>query len=188
MKTIQFQFIGLISGLLLLMPHALADSIVELGIHFGGDEVVQEPYTNGQIDSIKAGELFSFDVGRLLSHSPNWESQITFGIKSDAKYDRDVEISWVRYPLNGIIFYRMQYMRVGVGATIHFSPKLQGGGHAGNVSEEYKNAPGGLLELDVIYNEKFLWGVRLTFIEYESTKTGRVIDGSSIGFLIIGQL
>jgi hypothetical protein len=59
---------------------------------------------------------------------------------------------------------------------------------ASNITEEFEDAPGALLELDIVHSEKFLWGVRLTFIEYESKKTGRVVNGSSIGFLIIAQL
>lgn len=166
----------------------LADSIIELGIHFGGDELVYEQASNGDKDTIKAGELFSFDVGRLYQHSPSWETQLTFGIKSDAKYDQDVSVSWIRYPLNGLVFYRMAKSRVGLGATYHFSPQLQGSGLAANIGEKYNDALGGLFEVDFIYSKKFLYGIRLTLIEYESKKDGHVVDGSSIGFLIIAQL
>ncbi len=176
------------AALLLLNQNVKADSIIELGVHFGGEEIVYGSYENGQKDSMKAGELFSFDVGRLYHLSSPWETQWTFGIKSDAKYDNDYEVSWVRYPLNGLLFYRMDSSRIGLGATIHFSPELQGTGVASNIKEEYNNALGALLEMDFIYSEKFLWGIRLTLIEYESKKDGHVADGSSIGFLIIAQL
>lgn len=175
-------------GTLLFSHVARADSIIELGIHFGGDELIYESYQNGEKDSMKAGELFSFDVGRLYQFSSPWEAQLTFGIKSDAKYDNDIEVNWVRYPLNGLLFYRMNGVRVGLGATYHFSPKLKGTGVAANINEEYHNAPGGLFEIDFIHSEKFLWGIRLTVIEYESKKDGHMVDGSSIGFLIIAQL
>ena len=173
---------------LFVIQLARADTIVELGIHFGGDEVIYQQYENGDKDTIKAGELFSFDFGRLYQLSTTWETQLTFGIKSDAKYDQDIEVSWVRYPLNGLMFYRMSNVRVGMGATYHFSPQLKGSGHARNVGEKYNDAVGGLLELDFIHSEKFLYGIRITVIEYESKKDGHVVDGNSIGFLIIAQL
>ncbi len=173
----------------LLTPQSVsADTIIEMGVHFGGDELIYESYDNGDKDTMKAGELFSFGFGRLYQLSSSWETQLTFGIKSDAKYDQDVNISWVRYPLNGLIFYRMTGIRVGMGVTYHLSPNLQGSGHAGNIGEKYNNALGGLMEIDFIKNKRFLWGIRLTLIEYESKKDSHVVDGSSIVFLIIAQL
>lgn len=182
--------VGLIisTGILFTPQRVVADSIIELGVHFGGDELIYEQYENGDKDTMKAGELFSFDFGRLYHLSPSWEMQLTFGIKSDGIFDRDVEVSWVRYPLNGFMFYRMTGVRVGLGATYHFSPQLKGSGHARNVGEKYNDAIGGLFEVDFVYSEKFLWGIRITTIEYESKKDGHVVDGSSIGFLIIAQL
>jgi len=182
--------VGLIvmSGNLFTPQRVLADTIIELGVHFGGDELINEQYGNGDKDTMKAGELFSFDFGRLYQLSPSWETQLTFGIKSDAIYEQDLQVSWVRYPLNGLIFYRMIDVRVGLGASYHFSPSLKGSGHAGNIGEKYADALGGLLEIDFVHSEKFLWGIRITAIEYESKKDGHVVDGSSIGFLIIAQL
>lgn len=178
----------MVSGNLLIPHRVVADSIIELGIHFGGDELINAQYENGDKDTMKAGELFSFDFGRLYQLSPSWETQLTFGIKSDAIYDQDVEVSWIRYPLNGLMFYRMSAVRVGLGASYHFSPQLKGSGHARNIGEKYNDALGALFEVDFVYSEKFLWGIRLTAIEYESKKDGHVVDGSSIGFLIIAQL
>ena len=137
---------------------------------------------------MKAGEQFSFDFGRLWQLSSSWETQLTFGVKSDAIYDNDLKVIWVRYPLNSMMFYRMQKARVGFGLTVHIAPELKGSGLAGNIGEKYDNALGGLLELDFIQNEKFLWGIRLTFIEYQSQKDSHVVDGSSVGLLIIAQL
>lgn len=167
---------------------ACADTIIELGIHGGGDELINEPYTNGAQDSIKAGGMFSFAFGRLYQVNPSWETQLTFGVKSDAKYDQDIKVSWVRYPLNYLIFYRMSDVRVGLGATYHFSPKLKGSGLADNIGEKYKGAMGALLEIDFIHSYKFLLGMRLTLIDYQSKHDGHVVDGNSIGFLIIAQL
>lgn len=177
-----------VSGILLTPQRAVADSIIELGIHFGGGEIINAQYENGDKDTMKAGELFSFDFGRLYQLSSSWETQLTFGIKSDAIYEQDVEVSWVRYPLNGLVFYRMTGVRVGLGASYHFSPQLKGSGQAANIGEKYNDALGGLLEIDFIRSKKFLWGIRFTLIEYESKKDGHVVDGSSIGFLIIAQL
>lgn len=177
-----------VSTVLSVPRKVFADTIIELGIHIGGDELIYKQYDNGKKDTMKAGELFSFSFGRLYQLPSSWETQFTFGIKSDAIYDQDVKVSWVRYPLNGLMFYRMNGVRVGLGASYHFSPQLQGSGHAANVGEKYNDTVGGLFEVDFIYTEKFMWGIRITAIEYESKMDGHVVDGSSIGLLIIAQL
>ena len=177
-----------LAGNLCHSSDALADSLIELGVHFGGGELIYEPFSNGQRKTMKAGELFSFSVGRLFQLSNSWETQLTFGVKSDAKYDQDIKVSWVRYPINALMFYRMSTTRVGFGATYHVAPKLKGYGLAGNIIEKYENAVGGLLELDFIRSERFLWGMRLTLIQYESRKDQHTVDGNSLGFLIIAQL
>ncbi len=177
-----------IVGSCIYSANTLADSIIELGVHIGGDELIHGTFDNGKTDSIKAGGLFSFDFGRLYQFAPTWETQVTFGVKSDARYDNETKISWVRYPLNALLFYRMEDMRFGMGATYHLFPKLKGYGLAGNIVEKYNHALGGLMEVDFIRSKTFLWGIRLTLIQYESQVDQHKVDGNSIGLLIIAQL
>jgi len=182
-----------ISSLLLVLSLAYSqaawsDMIIEAGFHLGGDELIQEPYSNGETGSIKAGNMFSFDFGPLKQFSEQFEGQLSLGIKSDVIYSGDVEVSWIRYPLNTLLFYRAEKYRLGLGVTYHFSPKLKGGDFASNISQSYKNAFGTLLEIDFNLKSGFMWGLRYTRIEYETTQGDRVVDGNSLGILIIAQL
>ena len=167
---------------------AYSDMIIEAGFHLGGDELIQESYTNGETGSLKAGNMFSFDFGPLKQFSESFEAQLTLGIKSDVIYSGDVEVSWIRYPLNALFFYRAEKYRLGLGATYHLSPKVKGQDFASNVSQAYKNALGALLEIDFDIKPGFMWGLRYTRIDYETEEGDRVVDGNSLGILIIAQL
>lgn len=166
-----------------------ADTIIEAGIHFGGDEMLTTPYTDGRQGSMAAGEMLSFAFGPLFNMSESWKFQTTIGVKTDAEYATDVEVSWVRYPLNAILFYETKKTRFGIGATYHMSPSVKGSGVAENIQQEYDDALGYIVEFNYRRHAGFLWGIRLTFIDYERKDiSSEAIDGTSIGLLIIAHM
>lgn len=174
---------------LLAYSHAsLSETLIEAGIHLGGDELIIEDYSNGGKDSSKAGNLFSFAMGGTKSFSDNIDVQLSLGIKSDIINSENPEVTWVRYPLNAMVFYRTKAYRIGLGITDHLSPKLNGNGVASNISESYHDAIGALFEVDVKINDTFLWGLRFTNIKYESRRRDRSLNGNSLGLLIMALL
>lgn len=166
-------------------PASFSETLLEAGIHMGGDELIIDNYSNGAKDSAKAGNLFSFAIGGMKSFAEKFEAQLSIGIKSDIITSGEPEITWIRYPLNAMVFYRAESYRIGLGLTDHLSPKIEGNGIASNISETYKDAIGALLEVDIQINTSFLWGLRYTNITYESRMRNRSVDGNSLGLLII---
>jgi hypothetical protein len=165
-------------------PSLAAKTLVEAGLHYGGDElVVNDPRYSG-----RAGNMFSFALGGMKSYSPHIEGQFSIGTKSDIIHSRDPEITWSRIPLNTMLFYRYKRFRLGLGLTVHFSPKLKGSGTASNVTTDFKHAIGGLFEVDFDINETFLWGIRYTRINYHTQSDNRRVNGDSVGLLIIALL
>ena len=173
---------------LLYGPAALAETLLEAGIHAGGDELIIDNYSNGAKDSSDAGNLFSFAIGGTKSFTNNIEGQLSIGIKSNIISTTEPEVIWIRHPLNAMFFYRTETYRVGLGLTTHLSPKLKGNGVASNISESYKDAIGGLFEVDFTIDKHFLWGIRYTNIKYESNLRDRSVNGNSLGLLIIALL
>ncbi|MDH5408175.1 MAG: hypothetical protein OEZ33_04895 [Gammaproteobacteria bacterium] len=166
-----------------------ADTIIEAGIHFGGDELLTTPYTDGRQGTMNAGEMLSFAFGPLFNMSESWKFQTTIGVKTDAEYATDVEVSWVRFPFNATFFYETEKTRFGIGMTYHLGPKVKGSGAASNIQQEYEDALGYIVEFNYRRHAGFLWGIRFTFIDYER-KDLRLepIDGNSIGLLIIAHM
>ncbi|MDH5181559.1 MAG: hypothetical protein OEY07_18000 [Gammaproteobacteria bacterium] len=176
----------------LLIKTAHADMMIEAGVHFGGDEVIESPYSDGQTGSIKAGENYTFAFGPMFKLIGNWQLQTTIGMKTGADYALDgldeVEVSLVRFPLNALLFYEIGSFRFGYGTTWHVAPKLKGSGVASNVSQEFDDAVGEVVEIDFRQTERFLWAIRYTRIEYENSLNGQRYDGTSIGILIVAQM
>jgi hypothetical protein len=178
----------LLIALLAYGQTAVSGTVFEAGAHFGGDELITEAYSNGERGSIKAGGVFSLALGGTKDFTKNIQGQFSIGIKSDDVYPGETKVTWVRYPLNVMIFYRRTAYRLGLGLTTHFSPKLKGSDVASNISESYKDAIGGILEVDFNIDKSFLWGLRYTNINYESGLRDRTVNGNSVGILIIALL
>lgn len=168
-----------------LIPSAYARALVELGVHTGGDELTLVDDTNTVIESTKAGALYSLALGGTLAITDNIETQFSIGIKSDSNFTTDSEASWVRYPVNGMLFYYSEDFRLGLGATVHVYPKYKVSGATKNASSSYKDAIGGLLEIDYRVTGQLHMGLRYTNIQYVREDDGRRFDGSSIGVLLI---
>lgn len=170
--------------LLFYAPSLMAKTLVEAGIHYGGGDLI----VNDQRYSSRAGNLSSFALGGMKSYSPHIEGQFSIGAKTDIIKSGDPEITWVRIPVNTMVFYRQKKFRLGFGLTIHFSPKLKGTGTASNVTTDFKNAIGGLAEVDFDINKTFMWGIRYTRINYHRKSDDLGINGDSLGLLIIALL
>lgn len=174
--------------LLTYAPASFAETLLEAGIHLGGDELIIENYSDGSKDSSKAGNLFSLALGGTKPFAKNIDGQFSIGIKSDIINSADPEVTWVRYPVNAMFFYRRETYRIGLGLTAHLSPKLKGNGVASNIATSFKDALGGLIEVDFNIDNTFLWGVRFTNIKYETTQGDRSVNGNSLGLLIIALI
>lgn len=184
----KFRFILAASVLIIpfgLVSSAYAQFLFEIGVHTGGDEITLVDDSNAVIESTKAGSLYSLELGGTIAVTDNTEAQISFGIKSDANYSKDNEASWVRYPLNGMYFYHTEKFRLGLGATVHFTPKYKVSGTTKNASSTYKNAIGGLLEVDYRLSEQVHMGLRYTNIQYVREDDDRRFDGNSIGLMLL---
>jgi len=164
---------------------SFAETLVEFGIHSGGDEITLVSESNTVIESTKAGSKYSFSIGGTKAFTDNYEAQFSFGIKSDASYSTDNESSWVRYPLNAMLFYHSEDLRLGLGTTAHLFAKFKASGTTNNASTTYKDAIGALFEIDYRLDRQYYLGLRYTSIKYVSEDNGNSYDGSSVGILII---
>jgi len=184
----KYRFI--LAALVLIIPFGFIPSVYarilfEIGVHTGGDEISLVDDSNAVIESTKAGSLYSFALGGTIAFTDNIEAQLSFGIESNANHTKENEASWVRYPLNGMLFYHKDKFRLGLGATAHFSPKYKVSGATKNASSSYKDAIGGLFEIDYRLTEQLHVGLRYTNIQYVREDDDRRFDGSSIGLMLL---
>lgn len=171
---------------------AQAGIVLQLGVDAGGDEMVRANFTDGETQSIDAGEFTHFDIGFSFPNDrahPTWESQLTIGWKNATIQAENGSLDWTRYPIDFMQFYVVDAWRFGAGLTWHFNPTLEGSGVV-HGKASFDDAMGFLLEADFLMgpNREVYLGGRLTLIEYDvaqgSGGSGESVDGDSVGAVL----
>ena len=157
---------------------------ISLGLDFGGDTLVTMIYTDGHDSDIKAGELFHFNAGVIIPNgTTDFETQFTIGWKFDKSSAENGDVSFDRFPVEILEFYKLRRFRFGGGITYHINPSLDGDGFASGIEAEFDDALGFVLQVDYMFRQ-FSVGLRYTDIEYEVKDSGVDVDGNSIGIVL----
>jgi hypothetical protein len=175
-------------------PRAEAvDVILQMGVHSGGDELAGATFTSGDSDKIKAGELLSFAAGIVQPIGESWEVQAGLGWKFDTITATNGDITFDRYPLDLLLFYRpTEKFRIGLGGSYHLNPKLSSSGAASGLDVEFDNALGFAVEAGYFFGHVspegtprgMYLGVNYTAIDYTVANTDVAVDGNSIGLIL----
>jgi hypothetical protein len=174
----------------LLWAHAAtgsaSDVVLETGLHFGGDTFATVLFSSGDSVDINAGELFSFAVGGIIPVGRNLETQVTLGWKYEGTSAVNGDVSFERYPLNVLLFYRGGNWRWGGGLTYHLNPQVDGSGVGAGLKADFKDALGFVAEVDYQFNVFYL-GARATFVDYETVSSSFTskerFNGDSVGII-----
>ena len=153
--------------------------VVVAGYDAGGSNVVSLTYTNGKTDSIKANEGLHVGGGvSVLNEARDIEFLGTLSVKYLSLHADNGDVTWLRYPLDALLFYRMQSFRVGGGLTYVIAPSLNGNGAASNIDVRLDDAAGLVLQGDYLL-ERVSLGLRYTILDYKYG--GNTIKSSGLG-------
>jgi hypothetical protein len=153
--------------------------VVVAGYDAGGASVISLTYTNGNTDSIRANEGLYAGAGvSVLNGAGNIEFLGTLSVKYMALHADNGDITWLRYPLDALLFYRVPGFRVGGGLTYVIAPRLKGSGEASSIDMKFDDAAGVVLQADYLL-ERVSLGLRYTILDYKSG--GNTIKGSGVG-------
>jgi hypothetical protein len=153
------------------MVAAAADiqGILKTGIDFGGDNIVTVPFTDGSSQTIKANEGLYLGGGvAIINEARDWEFDVTLAYKFRLINASNGDLTWGRWPLEALAFYRFQRVRLGGGLAYHIAPKLEGSGVASNLDIDFKDALGAVVQADWRITQNLALGLRYTFLEYEA--------------------
>ncbi|MDH5472682.1 MAG: hypothetical protein OEY87_10955 [Gammaproteobacteria bacterium] len=160
----------------------------EAGIHFGGDNLVTVAFIGGGSESINAGELLSGSVGMISDISESLKLRASIGIKFDAISAVNGDISFTRFPLEGMLFTNnAEGFNFGAGITYHLAPELDASGPVLSGNVPFDDALGFVAEVDYLLSEKAYLGFKLTSIDYEIENAfpgTPAVDGNSFGIVI----
>jgi hypothetical protein len=153
----------------------------------GGDKLATVEYRHGPDVDIRAGGLLLLGVGVDHEFDNRFELQATANYLTDRADGRNGEVSFSRWPIELLGFYRMGNHRFGGGATYHINPKFDVDIDDGdNFTVDFDNALGFVAEYDYFILRQLSVGVRGTLIKYKSSDIDGDIDGNSIGIVVSG--
>ncbi len=183
------QFAGCVACLVASQAASAASLAFQLGFDAGGDTLATAFYTDGDDADIKAGQLFHLAAGVVQPVSEQMEFQGTLGWKFDSAAADNGDISFDRFPLEGLLFFRNDRFRLGGGAALHLNPTLEGSGAASGLGTiEFDDALGFVAQIDMFIAPQVNIGLRATFIEYETTVGSVTVDGNSVGLVFTGRI
>jgi hypothetical protein len=157
--------------------------VFKAGYDTGGDTIVTAVFTNGSTKSIKANEGFYIGLGAsILLDSKDIEIEASASYKYQSITAANGDVTWTRFPLEALVFYRAPKFRVGGGLTYHLSPKLSGSGVAGGLNVNVDDALGVVLQGDWLITQRISVGLRYTNLSYKANGVKANSDGVGVTF------
>jgi hypothetical protein len=151
--------------------------LMEFGAEWGGNELITVQFTNGNEQTMNAGQGIYLTAGTELAFTKiePFLIRMSFGIKWAPTAADDANIAFTRLPLSISPFWKIKEdFRVGVGATAHLSPKFNGDGFVDDI--KFPSSIG--LRFEIGY--KFI-SLTYTLMNYELSSDK--INGNSIGVI-----
>jgi len=153
-----------------------AKFLIEGGVEYGGDEILQVFFTNGEDQTMRAGQGGYIAVGGELQFSSVKQLMLraSIGIKYNTTAADNANIRLTRVPVHLTPFWKINDdFRLGVGVTTHLNPSLKGDGFVPDVA--YTGTVGPRFE----FGYKWI-ALTYTAISYEE-ESGESFSASSIG-------
>ncbi len=179
----------------LLASIALPASAVETnfaykaGLDTGGDTLVTVTFVGGETEKIKANEGLFFGAGvSIVNDTKDIETEITLNYKIDEVTASNGDITFSRWPIDALVFYRLPAVRFGGGLTYHLNPDLSGSGVVSGLNAQFKDALGVLLQVDWRITDKLSLGARYTALDYEIEGVSGSIKSNGVGIVFSGHL
>ena len=156
-----------------------AKFLLEFGAEWGGDELITVQFTNGNEQTMYAGQGIHLVAGTELAFSKVEDLllRMSIGLKWSPTAADNANIAFTRLPIIVSPFWKIKNnFRVGVGATAHLFPKFHGDGFVDDV--KFSSSLGPRFE----FGYKWI-AITYTLMKYES-EFGELIDGNAFGVML----
>ena len=152
------------------------------GYDTGGDDIQVVGFTSGKTDSIRANEGLYLGGGvSVLNDARNLEFLGTLSMKYQAIHASNGDVTWIRFPVDALLFYRMQSFRLGAGLTYAAHARLKGSGDASYIDTSFESGLGAVVQGDYLQGRVAL-GLRYTALDYRAGGTTFKSNGVGVSF------
>ncbi len=163
------------------------------GLEFGGEPLVRAEYSDGSTSQVNAGNGILVQAGAVAeiacfgAHCVDLQS--TFGLKwTGTKEAKNGEVSWIRFPLELIAFYRPVSLpfRAGPGVSYQFGNSVSGSKDAAPLTTAFQSALGFVVQADYLFGARknVPVGLRYTRMQYRTASGYGPVQGDSIGISV----
>jgi len=160
--------------------------MIKAAADFGGDTLVTVVFTDGSRASIKANELLSLGAGvSIVNQAGDIEAEVSLSYKFALISASNGDVTFSRWPIDALVFYRLPELRLGGGLTYHINPKLSGSGVASGLDASFDDALGLLLQADYRVTPKINLGIRYTSLDYKLHVGGATATARSNGVGVV---
>ena len=153
-----------------------AKFLIEGGLEYGGDEILKIFFTNGEDQTMRAGQGGFVAVGGQFEFEKlkSFMIRTTIGFKYNTTAAENANIRLTRIPINIIPYVKIKEdFRIGVGLTSHQGVKFKGDGFAPDV--DFKSSIGPRFEVG------YKWAaLTYTSVKYKAP-TNEEFSASSFG-------
>jgi hypothetical protein len=160
--------------------------LASIGAEMGGDKVLQFTYDDGSTPDVPAGSGLLLSGGVVIdaARTPRYsvEAQLTAGLKfRTIPPATNQDATWLRFPLEGLVFLKLPEFRLGGGVTTHLANTLKASGAVLNDEVTFKPGAGFILQAGYLRKD-FGFDVRYTALDYEVDRGGSgTLNASSLG-------
>lgn len=129
----------------------------------GGDDLVSAERTNGDTDTIKAGESVTVSAGIDYRVTPEFSLLATAGYQTRRISADNGKLEFTRIPVELLAFYHFnENWRLGGGVRYVSKPTLKGSGVASMRDIEFDNATSGVIEAEYLMGRNL--GFQLRYV------------------------
>ena len=157
--------------------------VVGAGINAGGDRLATTRHTDADSSKIKAGSGLQLLAGVDYRVSQQVSLQANIGVH--ANYTSEASVgnpNFKRIPVELLAYYHLNAAwRVGGGARLISSPKLNGAGSGSLMDRDFKNTVGLVLEAEYFVTSNFGVKVRAVSEKYEPKNGTGDVSGNHVG-------
>ncbi|PRC94525.1 DUF2846 domain-containing protein [Solimicrobium silvestre] len=164
-------------------PEKQLNIVLGLGLTAGGDNLETTTYTNGSTSSIHAGSGVQFLTGLDYRINDSFSVQGTVGFQDMVSAARNGNVSFTRFPIELLGYYSLnKSWRIGGGVRFVQDPTLSGNGIGSNISVDFNNTVGSVLEVEYLANKHL--GFKFRAVKESFTAVGQTesVNGDQFGF------
>ncbi len=160
--------------------------VTSVGVTSGGDELVRAGYTDGSVDTLRAGGKVSVSGGFEYRFVAPFTLQFTVGYHYDRADASNGNIRFSRYPAELVGYYDMgKCWRFGAGVRHVTSVGVKSKGAPDDgYNAKFDNATGALLEVEYMFNTRVGLKLRAVKESYKLSNTSFKANGDHVGLFL----